>query len=365
MYRTIQKKERESPPQSPETNLLSSTSNLEATTESTLRQTSAGSTNTIMNMNMNLNNSESYSEGSPTKNLYYNKERQEYDRDDENGVEEDESRGIMNGSSSPSSSSSPSLSRHDRHEEMKELKHQIQYWNKFLFYSNSSVVLFAISVIVLYFTTDIFPSSNDDYNNNNNNGNKNITSANCLNETMMLENDMETFLSCAGFCSNSNICPDIDTSSFTDETKELLAIKSTKRSDTDKDTNTDTDTTTITPVVDCDTVCPSILTNYLEYFTTYMDDVCDREKMEVDNDNDNTNTNTDNNANTKTNTEQFKLCQKKCKNLECCYSMDDDVSCLEDNGFMCGLFFDTCLVVHENPAMFGMGLGPQILDKGG
>lgn len=353
--------------------------------ESLQKNTRSTSSNVNGNSKGNIIRTITDSSDSSTSNvLYYNTVNDDDDDDEESR------RGIMSDnqmtqeSNSHSHNHSHSHSSNNETEELKEqLKNQIDFWKKTLNFGNTFVVVMTTIIIALYFTTDLFSEPID--NNNNTNAtstNKLISMTNqCLNETIMETNDMDSFLTCAGLCSDASSCCDIDTfisrdrsdaekqNRITTETAiaaiEAAASSSSKSTSTVSVTNAEKDATTTTitssscnddkdifPISICDNICTPILNDYLEYFITYIQTICDRDLIK----------NTDESSSSSSSQNQHRqLCQDKCSQLDCCFSMDDDINCLEKEELLCSSFYESCVVVHENAAMFGVGIGPQII----
>lgn len=59
-----------------------------------------------------------------------------------------------------------------------------------------------------------------------------------------------------------------------------------------------------------------------------------------------------------------KECGKLCEFVSCCFSMDDDTNCYGDRTTLCQNFGE-CGNYYENAAMFGIGIGPVIIDPQG
>lgn len=272
---------------------------------------------------------------------------------------------IKSSSSSGSSSFGNTISTKDDSEEvayysneynneLKRLENEIQHWKKFLNIANSSVLLFSFTVIILYFTTDVFPKPPKYF--------VNVTqvfdtmSDQCLNESIMELNDVESFMTCAGFCSDvSSCCSDndgtydeshittiieVDEPFLMNETSLLCEITNDEDNDSkDKDNMIRNHF----PKQQCNQLCQPIKTTYMNHFSTYMSTICDKDTIEASD-------------------EAFVLCKERCKYFDCCFSVDDDVNCFGDKGSLCSHFFDSCVHVKENALMFGYGLGPQIID---
>lgn len=222
------------------------------------------------------------------------------------------------------------VEHHDYQDEQQriKLKGEIEYWNKFLMIGNSSVIAFAVLTLILYFTTNIFPK--EDY----------LVADimtkmtnKCLNGTMMKDYDIDSFLECAAFCSDTPLNNDEETDRFlvskpkTNET--TLAISCNGKNDS-------------YPFKACNDICQPTLTESLEYFSKHFETLCDRDRIENDNN-------------------LFEQCQSKCTPFDCCFNLDDRTNCLEENKLLCGSFFDQCAPVHENAAMFGIGVGPVLI----
>mmetsp|Transcript_8521 Transcript_8521/g.10674 ORF Transcript_8521/g.10674 Transcript_8521/m.10674 type:complete len:148 (-) Transcript_8521:135-578(-) len=118
-------------------------------------------------------------------------------------------------------------------------------------------------------------------------------------------------------------------------------------------TNPSSTTTTIcsdsnyseTTAAQCKQLCETVISSDLEYFRLYVALVCDDKKIQGSD-------------------EGLQLCVTECSPFDCCFSVDDDTSCLEEKEVLCEAFFDSCLKVHENAAMFGAGVGPQVVKEG-
>lgn len=279
-----------------------------------------------------------------------------YNNDD---INHDESRGIILSENKSHGDENPTLYYDD---EINRLKQDIQFWNRFLTIGNTSVLLFSVLVLVLYFTTDVFPKEQQQQPIHSWNVTEIFDSVSnrCLDETIMKENDIGTFMECATFCSDVVPCCDGDENSNDDAMKNITSvIQSTEpfrmnESSICQKTNDETqiylnnnekkNNINHFPKQQCYETCnPIINTTYMTYFSTYMQRICNKETIEK----------------SKT---AFKLCEEKCIHFDCCFNLDESQNCLADAGSMCGSFFDACVHVKENAAMFGYGVGPQLLE---
>ncbi len=241
-----------------------------------------------------------------------------------------------------------------------ELKSEILYWKKFLLIGNSALIIICLIILTIELTTDVLLDHSGGGGNDDNNRENNTTDTNnfavpveCLNyNTFAKENNVGSFFACATYCSRGN--KNITLNSTSNELIHNLSSEEPPSLTSSSTTSTicsgdQKDNSKMTETI-CNEICEPMLSSDLEYFQTYISSVCDDEKIHVEVANGSK--------------EELQLCAKECSPFDCCFSLDDDVNCLEENEVLCGAFFDTCLKVHENAAMFGAGLGPQILEEG-
>lgn len=233
-----------------------------------------------------------------------------------------------------------------------ELKSEIQFWNKFLVIGNSILIFICIIILIVELTTDVLVdhSEGDDIFKTLDKTTFAVPEE-CLNHnTFAKENNVGSFFACANYCSGGS--KSIIVNSTTNGLTHNLSSESVSSSSSIMPTicsgglNDNSETMEI-----CNEICEPMLSSDLEHFQAYISSVCDEEKINVGNDNVN-------------GSEEMQLCAKECSPFDCCFSLDDDINCFEEKEVVCGAFFDTCLKVHENAAMFGAGLGPQILGEG-
>ena len=310
----------------------------------------SNSNNDMMNMNGSSSSPppiQHQNRSSSGGSLYYNNEN------------DDESRGIIFSDNKSHGDENPTWYYDD---EINRLRQDIQFWNKFLTIGNTSVLLFSVLVLVLYFTTDMFPKEQQQHHNWNVTEIFTTVSNRCLNETIMEKNDIGTFMECATFCSDVKPCCDGDQNSNYDTMKNVTTIlqstepfemkessicqKTNGESDDFPNNNNNNNNNHINHFSkqQCHETCtPIINTTYMTYFTTYMQRICNVETIEKSK-------------------KAYKLCEEKCVHFDCCFSIDESQNCLGDAGYMCGSFFDACVHVKENAAMFGYGVGPQLIE---
>lgn len=235
-------------------------------------------------------------------------------------------------------------SSQEQENELLDLQNAIQFWKKFLCIGNTFVFLLSLITILLYTTTDLLqPKIADEQTTK-----QNMIIDQCLNQSLIIEeNDIDSFIDCVMGCTDIIMSSLSSSCCYSDSFKEAMSNNIPCNIDTHTKKSSSLSSSKPNEQV-CNDICIPTLSTSLDHFKTYLSTICTPQSTTL-------NENGSLSYSTK--------CQNICQRVSCCFSLDDELNCLQTQPLICESFFDSCQNIFSNEIGYGnngIGIGPQI-----